>query len=82
MLALILYARATHPRNRAGTYVYWIGVVLLTLVWYNNLTGPPPPDAHSAPVFSFFLFSCAVAWTYWVDRLRAARDFNAQQGTA
>jgi hypothetical protein len=71
LLAVILYARATHPRKRAGVYAYWSVVAVLTLAWYNNLTGPPPPDPHAAPFISFTFFSLAVAWAYWMDHLRA-----------
>jgi hypothetical protein len=52
LLAVILFARATNPGRRAGVYWYWIVVAILTLLWYNNLTGPPPPDPRVAPIFS------------------------------
>jgi hypothetical protein len=70
LLAVIVYSRATRARNRAGLYVYWSVVALLTLAWYNNLTGPPPRDPHAASVTSFLFFSLAVAWAYWMNRLR------------
>ncbi|HEV3198115.1 MAG TPA: metal-dependent hydrolase [Bryobacteraceae bacterium] len=72
LVAVVLYARATHPKKRAGVYAYWSVVAVLTLAWYNNLTGPPPPDPHTAPFISFTFFSLAVAWAYWMDRLRGA----------
>ncbi len=72
LFAVLLYARATHPRTAAGVYVYWCFVAVLTLVWYNNLAGPPPRDPHTAPVASFTLFSLVVAWAYWVNHLRSA----------
>jgi hypothetical protein len=70
LLAIILYARATHARKRTGVYVYWIVAAVLTVAWYNNLAGPPPRDPHAAPVGSFLFFSLAVAWAYWMNRLR------------
>ncbi len=73
LVAVILYARATHPRKRAGVYAYWSVVALLTLAWYNNLTGPPPRDPHVAPIVSLVFFSLAVAWAYWMNRLRPVR---------
>lgn len=76
LLAVVLYARATHPKKRAGVYWYWIVVAVLTLAWYNNLTGPPPPDPHTAPFVSFTFFSLAVAWAYWMDRLRGASNVH------
>jgi hypothetical protein len=70
LLALILYARATEPRIRAGSYAFWGVAALLTLAWYNNIAGPPPPDPHSAPFASLFFFTLLVAWAYWMNRLR------------
>lgn len=70
LLAVILYTRTTRPRNRAGVYAYWGGIGFLTLVWYNNIAGPPPRDPHTAPLASLILFSLVVAWAYWMNRLR------------
>jgi hypothetical protein len=69
-LAVIVYARATHPKSRIGVYVYWSVAAFFTLAWYNNLAGPPPPNPRTAPMASFVFFSLAVAWAYWIDRLR------------
>ena len=73
LLALILYARATRPKSRLGVYAFWGVAALLTLIWYNNIAGPPPPDPHTAPVFSLVYFSLVVAWAYWMNRLRPAK---------
>ena len=70
LLAVILYARATHARKRIGIYAFWVVVVLLTLAWYNNITGPPPPGAVTAGISSLIFFSLVVAWAYWMNRLR------------
>ena len=45
-----------------------------TLVWYNNITGPPPPSARVAGVTSLIFFSLTVAWAYWINRLRPAKE--------
>jgi hypothetical protein len=79
LLAVGLYARATHPKKRVGVYAYWSVVAVLTLAWYNNLTGPPPPDPHTAPFISFTFFTLAVAWAYWMDRLRGDRGAPVQE---
>ncbi len=71
-LAIILYARATHPQKRAGVYAFWSMIALLTLAWYNNIAGPPPPNPHTAPIVSLIFFSLVVAWAYWMNRLRPA----------
>ena len=70
LAAVILYARAFPPKGRAGIFAYWTVVALLTLAWYGNISGPPPRDPHTAPYVSLALFSLAVAWAYWMNRLR------------
>jgi hypothetical protein len=73
LLAIILYVRSTHPQGRAGVYGFWGGVAILTLSWYNNIAGPAPRDPHTAPLASLTFFSLAVAWAYWINRLRQSR---------
>ena len=74
LLAIVLYLRATRPKNRlGGVYVFWAGIGLLTLAWYNNVAGPPPPDARTAAISGFAFFSLTVAWAYWINRLRPAQ---------
>lgn len=70
LFALLLYTRATRPRKRLGVYALWGGSALLTLSWYNNIAGAPPPNPHSAPIASVIFFSLIVAWAYWINRLR------------
>lgn len=77
LIALIVYARSTRPKNRLGSYVFWIGVPLLTLSWYGNVTGPPPASAVAAGISSLIYFSLTVAWAYWVNRLRPAKQVTA-----
>jgi membrane-bound metal-dependent hydrolase YbcI (DUF457 family) len=73
LLALLLYARATQARIRTSSYAFWGVATLLTLAWYNNIAGPPPPDPHSAPFASLLFFSLLVAWAYWMNRLRPSQ---------
>jgi hypothetical protein len=74
LVAVIIYARSTRPKNRLGTYVFSIGIALLTLSWYRNITGPPPPSALAAGASSLIYFSLTVAWAYWVNRLRLTKE--------
>lgn len=70
-LAVFLYARATKPRNRSGTYGFWVGVILLTAIWWNNFAGPPPrPNVEGLAISSLIFFSLVVGWGYWMERLR------------
>jgi membrane-bound metal-dependent hydrolase YbcI (DUF457 family) len=70
--AIIVYVRATRPKNRTGVYAFWIAVVFLTLAWHGNVAGPPPSSPRAMAVGSPIFFSCVVAWAYWVNRLRPA----------
>ncbi len=72
LLAIILYVRATHAKKRLGVYAFWIVIAFLTLAWYNNIAGPPPPNPHTAPIVSLIFFSLVVAWADWMNRLRPA----------
>jgi hypothetical protein len=72
LLAIIFYVRATKPKNRTGTYVFWIGVVLFTLAWYGNITSGMDPNPVRAGISGLIFFSMMVAWAYWINRLRPA----------
>lgn len=74
IFAIILYARATKPVKRTGTYAFWIGVVLLTLVWWGNITGGMDPNPVRAGIGGLIFFSAIVAWAYWINRLRSAAN--------
>lgn len=70
LLAIIIYARITRPRNRLGVYAFWIGVVLLTLAWYANITSGMVPDPVQGGISGLISFSLVTVWAYWVNRLR------------
>jgi len=72
LIALVLYTRAAPARSWLGKITFWTGVGLLTLLWFNNIAGPPPPP-DSAALGSAIVFSLAVAWACWMNRLRPAR---------
>ena len=71
-IGIIIYVRATRARGRAGIYAFWIGAAFLTLAWYGNITGTPPPTPRAMAVSSLIFFSSVVAWAYWMNRLRPA----------
>lgn len=62
VLGIILYVRATTPKNRAGVFAFWAVIALLTLAWYNNITGPPPPNGLVMGISSLIFFSLLVTW--------------------
>jgi len=64
-----LYLRVTRARDRLGTVLFALFVVVLAGLYVASVVGPPPPDvrvlAYSA--LAGWLF---VAWGYWIDRHR------------
>jgi hypothetical protein len=74
LLAVILYARATRPMRRMGSYAFWIGVILLTLVWRGNLSGGMDPSPVKAGIGGLIAFGLMAAWAYWINRLRPMRE--------
>lgn len=73
LAALVSYVRMTRANNRAGVYVFWAGVALLTLSWIPNFTASAPPAAQSpvsGSIVSLGFFSVIFAWAYWINRLR------------
>jgi hypothetical protein len=74
LLALVLYVRATRASKRAGIYVFWAGIAILTLAWLGNINAPPSSggSAALAGLTSLVFFACAIGWAYWINSARLA----------
>jgi hypothetical protein len=72
LLAIIIYVRATQPKKLTGAYAFWIGVVLLTLASYGNISSGIDPNPLRAGISGLIFFSLVVAWAYWINQLRPA----------
>ncbi len=73
LASLIVYVRLTSAKNRAGAYVFWLVVALLTAAWISNFTVSAPPAAQSpvsGSIVALAFFSLMVAWAFWIDWLR------------
>lgn len=73
---ILIYARATRAKNRAGTYFFWGVVLLLTLLWIATLNGSAPPNLGRAAVSSLIFFSLVVLWAWLIDRARSPRKLG------
>lgn len=73
LLSLVIYLRVTRSGSKLALFIFWLGVLLVTLSWLNNIAGPPPPDVRIAALASLIYFLLVVAWGYWLNRLRPAR---------
>lgn len=64
-----LYASATRPRNRIGTYALWALLAVIVLIAAGNAAGPPPADVRSLAVFALAGWLLPL-WAFWADRNR------------
>jgi membrane-bound metal-dependent hydrolase YbcI (DUF457 family) len=65
-----LYAAATRPRDRIGTYALGAFVGLLAAIYLSSVFGPPPPSVQVLAM-SGLLGWLFVLWAYWIGRHRA-----------
>jgi len=70
IVAIIVYVRVARAQSWVSRLVFWIPVVVLTLAWYGNITGPPPSNPSTIGFTSLTFFSLTLAWAYWCNRLR------------
>lgn len=75
-VGLTLYLRATQAKDRLGMYGFWTLIGFLVLIHVGNMFGPPPPSV-AAIAWAGQLQWIFVAWAYWIDRHRTARDVRA-----
>ena len=73
VVGILIFLRTTRWRRRLALLAFWPVVLLLTLAFYNNIAGPPPPNLQIGPIFSLIYFSLVVAWSYWINRLCVVR---------
>lgn len=71
LVTIGVYSVSFPARTQAGLHGFWGVAALMTLAWYNNVTGPPPSDPATAPVASLVLFGLLVVWAYWIDGRRS-----------
>jgi hypothetical protein len=69
-LGVWLYIRSTKALDRRGRWGFWSLVAFLLLVYFGNLSGPPPPGSN-AIAWAGQLQWLLVIWGYWVDRHRS-----------
>jgi membrane-bound metal-dependent hydrolase YbcI (DUF457 family) len=71
-VGVALYAQATRPRDRVGSFGLWSLVVFFVVVYLASVFGPPPPSA-AAVAWSAQAMWLIVVWAYWVDGHRLRR---------
>lgn len=73
VLGTWLYARATVPRDRQGSWALWSLAALLLAIYLANLFGGAPPGV-GAIAWAGQLQWLLVLAAYWVDRHRGPRE--------
>jgi membrane-bound metal-dependent hydrolase YbcI (DUF457 family) len=69
-LGVWLYLRATQARDATGKWALWSLVAFLTVVYFVNLFGEPPPSVTAIGWLGQLQW-LLVVWGYWIDRHRA-----------
>jgi hypothetical protein len=73
LAAIIFYVRGTRTRGLTGVVALWVGITLLTLIWFDNIAGAahaPRPQ----PIGALIVFSLFVGWMFWINWLRPVRS--------
>ena len=70
-IGMIIYIRATRPRDGIGTYALLAMLTLLVLIFATGFVTAPPPGEHviAWAGLGLWLF---VPWAAWIDRHREA----------
>ena len=70
--ALVVYARTTRARRRAGVYGFWIVVAVLSVLWVSSLSGDPPPSLRALAIVNTIFLTVLLMWAEWIERSRPA----------
>jgi membrane-bound metal-dependent hydrolase YbcI (DUF457 family) len=70
---LAIYAGATRPARRRGTWGMASFVALLTVLYLAQLAGAPPPGITLVAVSALIGIAVSLAWVWWFDRNREVR---------
>jgi hypothetical protein len=71
-IGILLYLKATRPKNKTGVIVFWILIALLAVSHIANLFSSPPPSVNAIAWAgeAMWLF---VLLGFWADRNRFAK---------
>lgn len=69
---ILIYLRATRPKNRWGTAIFAAYVFAMLLLYVANIFGPPPPTADALAKFALIAW-IIIPWAYGIDVNRISR---------
>ncbi len=64
-----LYITSTEAKSKKGIYGLWALVIFLVVIYFMNITGPPPPSVEAIG-YAGLLQWLFIPWAYWIDRNR------------
>jgi hypothetical protein len=70
---IYLYLKTTSPKNKTGIYAFWGLIIFLTVIYINNLFGPPPPETTAIGYVGLAQW-LLVLWAYWIDKNRELNE--------
>lgn len=70
---IVLYLRTTRAKDKNGIEAFWSLMVLLVLVYFGNLFGPPPPNLTVLEAMGLAGW-LLIIWGYWIDRHRTEKS--------
>lgn len=71
LIGIVLYERATRSRNRAGLWVLYVVIAVLSWLWITSLNGAAPQVSMTTMgLIDIVFMALLVAWAYWADSLR------------
>lgn len=77
---IFIYLRATKTKNAIGKYAFWFFVLALLGLYAAVIYAPPPSSVKKLAIGTMFSW-LFVAWAWWLDRLRIARDNASESPT-
>lgn len=69
-----IYLAATRARDRTGIWSFWLLNILLAIIYFGNLFGPPPPNITAVAYAGLIGGWIIVIWGAWIDRHRVATN--------
>jgi hypothetical protein len=76
VVALIVYTRATRPRDRIGRWGFFVYVALMSSMYASSFNGTPPPDMRVVAIVNLSL-AIFLVWAAWFDRHRERRPADS-----
>jgi membrane-bound metal-dependent hydrolase YbcI (DUF457 family) len=70
-VGVVIYARATRPRDGAGKWGFWLLVLLFLAAYLGDaMTGTPPPSVQAIWIGALVATAVTLLLARWVDRHR------------